>query len=302
MGEWGLRRFQLMCLAAVIGGFGLRATAGPSTSQDRVTDLPVEGVVTAPDWIAKPTGEQLANVFPVVAQALNVGGKAEINCKVTIQGDVADCQVVAETPVGMGFGVAALSLAPYFKMRPKMVDGAPVGGAGVNIPVQFHLADSPPVEALSSPLIASPSTGAVDLARRIVAASGNTPAVPLELAGWGASMERLARAQPADSEAARAQRAALDAFKSSLQQAEPQFRDARAQAIAQSFTDDELAKIAAFFDTPAGRAWASRLPSVDALETQATLTILQSARAAARERYCETGHCAAAPAKGPGGS
>ncbi|HSZ52768.1 MAG TPA: TonB family protein [Caulobacteraceae bacterium] len=281
---------------------GSSAAAGPAEGQSKVTDIPVEGVVTNPDWVSKPTGDQLANVYPVVAQALNVSGRAAIECKVTAQGDATDCKVLAEAPMGMGFGAAAVSLAPYFKMRPQTVDGAPVGGAMVNIPIHFQLADTPAAQVLTSPVVASPSPAAVDLARRIVAASGNAPAVPAELAGWIATVERLQRMETPNSDAARAQRAALDALKASLAQAEPQFRDARAQAIAESFTGDELAKIAAFFDTPAGQAWASRLPSVDALEAKRTLAIVQSARAAAHERYCETGHCAVAPAKGPGGS
>ncbi|HEY1928158.1 MAG TPA: TonB family protein [Caulobacteraceae bacterium] len=300
-----LRALVSTGVALLITGLGLQAFAGPESGQAKVTDIPVEGVVTNPDWLSKPTGEQLSEVYPLVAQALNVGGRAEINCKVTAQGDATDCKIVAEAPIGMGFGAAAISLAPYFKMRPRTVDGAPVSGAGVNIPIRFQLADGPvddEIHAVMAAVVPSPSPEAVELSRRIVAASGNTPAVPIEVSGWITMVERIARMQPSNSDAARAQRAALDAIKTTLAQAEPQFRDARAQAIAESFTPDELAKIAAFFDTPAGRAWASRLAAVDALEVKQTLTIIQSARTAARERFCETGHCGAAPPKAPGGS
>ncbi len=280
-------------LTAAIAFFGAAraASAGPGGDPAHGIDLPVEGVVTNPDWISRPTGDQLSAVYPVVAQALNISGRAEVNCAVTVQGDVDACTVANEFPLGQGFGQAALALTPYFKMKPQMVDGQPVGGARVNIPIHFVLAEELPAPAAPEPSVATPTPEALDLARRIVAASGHAPAVPAELAGWMSGMQRLAQARPADTESARAQRAALDAFMASLEQARPQFEDARAHAIAETYTEAELRQIAAFLDTPTGQAWASRQTTVDALETRETVVLIGAAREAARVRYCETGHC-----------
>ena len=38
-----------------------------------------------------------------------------------------------------GFGAAAKHLAPYFRMKPKTVDGQPVEGAQVTIPIRFSM-------------------------------------------------------------------------------------------------------------------------------------------------------------------
>jgi protein TonB len=54
-------------------------------------------------------------------------------------GTVGNCTVVSETPAGYSFGQSALSLSPKFKMKPQTKDGAPVGGAKVDVPVQFKI-------------------------------------------------------------------------------------------------------------------------------------------------------------------
>jgi protein TonB len=98
---------------------------------------PPPSVITSPDWLKRPSGEDLANVYPERAQRMNVNGHAELDCVVTVQGAVANCQVVSESPADQQFGAAAMKLTRYFKMRPQTRDGQPVGGAHVRIPIGF---------------------------------------------------------------------------------------------------------------------------------------------------------------------
>jgi protein TonB len=92
-----------------------------------------------PYWIHKPSGEDMARVFPKAAARAGLEGGATISCRVTAVGTLAECKVAVESPPGQGFGEAALNLGKLFKMGPMTRDGLPVEGGTVNIPIRFRL-------------------------------------------------------------------------------------------------------------------------------------------------------------------
>ncbi len=102
---------------------------------------PRPSVITGPPWIRKPNGDDLMRAYPPAALKHGEDGHTTIDCAVTDIGTLANCSVVEETPAGEGFGEAALKLAPRYKMRATTVDGAPVGGARVRIPVTWRVAE-----------------------------------------------------------------------------------------------------------------------------------------------------------------
>lgn len=114
--------------------------AGPTATQP---PLPTGKVYVAPDWLKKPTPEDLLGVWPKAAMKSGVGGKAVIHCKVGARGVLYGCEVVSETPEGAGFGQAAIAVTPQLLMKPATLDGVPIEGADVRLPLVFPRFDPP---------------------------------------------------------------------------------------------------------------------------------------------------------------
>lgn len=116
----------LVCSVSLLGGCAVwNAKPAPAVQ------------LVQPDWATKPTAEDMARFYPAAAAAAKVGGRATIDCRVTVEGRLTQCKVLSESPGELGFGAAALQLAEVFQMRPKTRDGKPVAGGQVTIPLLF---------------------------------------------------------------------------------------------------------------------------------------------------------------------
>ena len=105
---------------AIVGFAVAVAAAGAVFSEERLS------VIVNPDWLKKPTSEQITAAWPHDALVHGKGGRAQIACRVNVQGLVEDCKVASEDPAGVGFGAAALTLTPQWQFRPATRDGKPI--------------------------------------------------------------------------------------------------------------------------------------------------------------------------------
>ena len=118
------------------------ATPAPERTGGPVASSPPRAgptIVTHPDWIRKPNSDDIQRYYPERAIRMNVGGSATLDCEVDVSGSLDGCRVTSEDPGDMGFGDAAMQMSRLFKMSPQTVNGRPVGGARVRIPIRFSV-------------------------------------------------------------------------------------------------------------------------------------------------------------------
>lgn len=114
--------------------------AGPSPDVGRASTGTAQvgpRTIVNPQWISRPTSEEMARWYPTNALERGLEGRATILCTVTLSGTLSACSVTSETPPGRGFGGAALRVSRYFRMSPRTVDGQAVEGSKIAIPLRF---------------------------------------------------------------------------------------------------------------------------------------------------------------------
>jgi TonB family protein len=100
-------------------------------------------IITNPGWAQAPDNSQVEAYYPAAAKLIGREGKVMVRCNVRVDQTLETCRVLSETPKDEGFGAAALGVATTFRIHPKTVDGVPVGGAEVDVPVSFKVDVAP---------------------------------------------------------------------------------------------------------------------------------------------------------------
>ena len=134
---------MIVSSVAAAAAMWLGAQAAPEGAVPAGAEAPGETaapVLRNPNWVARPTGADVQSVYPREALVQRLNGRATIACEAAANGSLANCVVASESPAGAGFGAAALSLAPKFRMAERAADGSPVQGARVRIPISFRIA------------------------------------------------------------------------------------------------------------------------------------------------------------------
>jgi TonB family protein len=107
-------------------------------SSYRTQGAAFQGPINArPDWLRKPTPQEVSRYYPPDALRRHVTGSAHITCEVELAGQLSGCSVYSEDPAGYGFGNAALAMTPAFRMAPAIVNNM-AERSRITVPVAFN--------------------------------------------------------------------------------------------------------------------------------------------------------------------
>lgn len=281
-------------MPALLAAFLLAASAAgaaPAQTQTPTAGAPGRHVVVNPNWVALPSAEQMADLYPPAARAAKVEGSAKIQCRVHADGSLNPCEVLREDPPGWGFGAATLSAAQYFKMQPETVDGVPTDNGKVIIPINWKMGDAPASKPEEPPPTIAEAQArdpeALAIARKIALRTGNFDWASAQLStAYTAWISPLFDRHDAARSAAFA-----EAFRTSFDEYVAERRDRVAASLVFQFSREELKDIAAFLETHSGIAFARNFPIALSKSYGGNADLLNAFVDAWRTSYCARVAC-----------
>lgn len=238
-------------MAAVLAGT-VAVAFGAAEAAPRGRKAPA---ITNPDWLARPTGEDVARHYPELAQMLDLEGRATVSCAVDDLGQLQGCEAISEWPKGLGFGEAAIGMSRLFRMRPMTRDGQAVSGGTVRIPITFRLPAAPKPEVAEPAPAAAPDR--LTLARQIAGELRIGEKMRAEMEREVARLEaRSLRYSDIIS-----QTAAAEALRGAMARHAIDFDQPAVDFLAREYSVAELTEVLAFMRGPGGQALARQDPN-----------------------------------------
>ncbi|CAN7587892.1 energy transducer TonB [Phenylobacterium sp. LjRoot164] len=247
------------------------------------------GMIYEPVWAQQPDRTQTSAAYPVIPTGLGLDGWAGLVCDADPDGLLSKCRVEAESPAGLGFGAAALSLAGRYRLSRSAHTGAE---RQVWLAMPFRSPWAPTPSADYPGL----SGARLQLAREaVLLENGGFSAVEAD-ADWAAT-RREAEAQGVAA-------ATIDAARAAKLEARAKVYDLRVEAMAgllgQHLDEAQLKVLVAYRRTEAYQQESRRLMAHK--DAMALTDAASKRRVAARAQalFCNAHACEARPAPAAG--
>ena len=135
----------------LVKGFKLDIESyGDTRYWEALVDVPItliapgkaaDGQITDPIWVRSIDPAKAQALYPDAAANAGVKtGRAVVDCVVDHSGQLSGCKVISETPPGLGFGNAAVQIAGVMAINPWTLQGRPVEGAHIRLPLRLNFA------------------------------------------------------------------------------------------------------------------------------------------------------------------
>jgi hypothetical protein len=132
---------RTLILAVALTTLSLSAHADPPpTDAPAATVSPVDVPHPPPPpvrrpWIRRPTGQDMADYYPLHAEQAHINGHVTLVCKVAADGRLAACKATDVAPTGENFDWASLKLVPYFQLDVTPKGDPTLVGTVISIPI-----------------------------------------------------------------------------------------------------------------------------------------------------------------------
>jgi hypothetical protein len=102
-------------------------------AQEAPPSRPPPSMADLPAWSRTPTAAEMRAAYPAEAAKANYAAAAVLECTVGADGGLTDC--VATNEDAPGFGAAALTVAPRFRLPTKSPSGVSTVGRTIRFPI-----------------------------------------------------------------------------------------------------------------------------------------------------------------------
>jgi hypothetical protein len=243
-----------------------------------------------PRWAETPREDQLMAARPAMARWLRLDGFVRLTCTADAIGALRDCSIARESPAGVGFGAAALSMRSHFRLSSSLVAE---GAAGERVSVVLRFPDPPVLDADMAPEARSQTS--LTLSRELLEARYPSSVV---LEGWQRQL-----AVGFQTTSAGVSEADLAAFKAAMTAgflaARAESRTIYATLLTYLLTDEQLKAGVQFWRSPVGQTLARRGPDLRDAEMRLQRAYGERIYRLAGRLFCEERGCVsslAAPA------